>query len=68
MTKSPCQNCTERYFACWDTCPKYAKYLKLHKEEKEAYRKSKNPIINRGGFLGSRGPIPGKPSKGSRRT
>lgn len=51
--ESPCKNCTERFTACWDRCPKDERGEFGHKawkaklEETKAMRKAYNDLNRR---------------------
>ena len=38
--ESVCKGCSERYAACWGSCPKYIEAKAAHDEQKKAIEKS----------------------------
>ena len=42
--KSACKGCTERYMACWGSCPKYIEATEEHEKHKKS--REKDRIIN----------------------
>lgn len=45
MNKHSCENCTERHYACWDTCIKY----------QEAKKNGEHKVSEIDGYLRSKG-------------
>lgn len=46
MKNRPCKNCTERYPACHDTCPKYFAATMENEKEREFIKREKHKFTD----------------------